>query len=235
MKGQAKNVSHPLEHQLKMYALAATGAGVGLLALGQTAAARIVYTRTHKSITPNHTIPLDLNRDGVTDFRLKDVHYTTSQYGFSHIGVLSLIPAHEVNKAEGYSKYGRNYGSALQAGVAIGPKGPFQAGPRLMARVFSDTGAHRDVSSCSGPWSKAKNRYLGLKFLIRGKVHFGWARLNVSCPGTNVDATLTGYAYETIPAKSIITGKTKGPDVTTQPASLGHLARGASAIPAWRK
>jgi uncharacterized repeat protein (TIGR03803 family) len=46
---------------------------------------------------------------------------------------------------------------------------------------------------------------------------------------------LTGYAYETIANKSIIAGKTKGPDVVTvQPASLGHLARGASAIPAWR-
>jgi hypothetical protein len=40
---------------------------------------------------------------------------------------------------------------------------------------------------------------------------------------------LTGYAYETIPNKPIIAGKTKGPDVfTVQPGSLGHLARGAS-------
>jgi hypothetical protein len=35
-------------------------------------------------------------------------------------------------------------------------------------------------------------------------------------------ATLTGYAYETIPNKPIITGKTKGPDVITlDPATLG--------------
>jgi hypothetical protein len=50
-----------------------------------------------------------------------------------------------------------------------------------------------------------------------------------------ITAVLTGYAYETIPGKPIITGKTKGPDVVTlQPATLGHLATGASAIPAWR-
>jgi len=51
-----------------------------------------------------------------------------------------------------------------------------------------------------------------------------------------VSATLTGYAYETIPGKAIITGKTHGPDVITlQDASLGHLARGASGLSAWRQ
>jgi len=42
-----------------------------------------------------------------------------------------------------------------------------------------------------------------------------------------VSGTLTGYAYETIPNKPIITGQTKGPDViTVQPERLGELARG---------
>jgi hypothetical protein len=51
-----------------------------------------------------------------------------------------------------------------------------------------------------------------------------------------ITATLTGYAYETIPNKPIIAGKTKGPDViTVQPGTLGHLAAGASAISGWRR
>jgi len=71
--------------------------------------------------------------------------------------------------------------------------------------------------------------------MIKGKTHYGWARMSVRVKGTNLAATLTGYAYETIPNKQIIAGKTKGPDViTAQPATLGHLAAGASAIPAWR-
>ncbi len=56
---------------------------------------------------------------------------------------------------------------------------------------------------------------------------------------------LTGYAYETIPNKSIVTGKTKGPNGLSnvaqpspaslrapahQPASLGLLAVGAPAL-----
>ncbi len=76
--------------------------------------------------------------------------------------------------------------------------------------------------------------YLGLKFSIHGQFHYGWARLNVftnwNAPGFT--AALLGYAYETIPNKPIITGKTKGPDVITiQPATLGHLARGATFAP----
>jgi hypothetical protein len=42
-----------------------------------------------------------------------------------------------------------------------------------------------------------------------------------------VSGTLTGYAYETIPNKPIIAGKTKGQDVIIfQPDTLGNLARG---------
>jgi hypothetical protein len=43
----------------------------------------------------------------------------------------------------------------------------------------------------------------------------------------DVTGTLTGYAYETIPNKGIITGKTKGQDtIMVQPDMLGGLARG---------
>jgi hypothetical protein len=62
-----------------------------------------------------------------------------------------------------------------------------------------------------------------------------FSRLNVTLKRGQIAATRTGYAYETIPNKPIITGKTKGPDVITlDPATLGHLAVGASQIPTWR-
>jgi hypothetical protein len=90
--------------------------------------------------------------------------------------------------------------------------------------------------SMVGPWANVANRYLGLKFQIKGKTHYGWARMTVKLSRADITATLTGYAYETIPNRPIVAGKTKGPDViTVQPASLGHLAAGAAAIPAWRR
>ncbi len=243
-------LSESLHKRLNAYAWAAGAAGVGALALSQSAEAKIVYTPVHKSITPNHTIPLDLNHDGTIDFRFKDTHLTTASYGFSHIGILSILPAHHANKIEGYSTRTRHYASALPAGAAIGTKGRFAPGPKLMATVYYDSGLRELKSTCDGPWSNAKDRYLGLEFFIEGKVHFGWARLNVSCPGTDVIATLTGYAYETIPNKPIIAGKTHGeddvdpgsgaaltnpiPDIP-QPTSLGALALGAPGLSIWRR
>jgi len=66
-----------------------------------------------------------------------------------------------------------------------------------------------------------------LEFLISGKAHYGWARFNVKI-------VYEKNAYETLPKKPIIAGKTHGPDVVAvQDATLGHLARGASAISPW--
>jgi hypothetical protein len=65
---------------------------------------------------------------------------------------------------------------------------------------------------CHGSWNDVKNRYLGLRFNLKQKTHYGWARLNISCNPKNrrITALLTGYPYETIPNKPIVTGKTKG-------------------------
>jgi hypothetical protein len=92
-----------------------------------------------------------------------------------------------------------------------------------------------------------------VKFKIHGRNHFGWARLTVFENGYGLQATLTGYAYETIANKAIIAGRTKGandaasedfgpgasltnpiPD-TPQPASLGVLALGAQGVPLWQR
>ena len=104
-----------------MYALAATAAGVGLLALAQLAEAKIIYTKTHHVIDDhNRYYYLDLNHDGKADFLL-----------------------------------------------------------------------------------------------------------NVKANGRVITGTLTGYAYETIPNKPIVAGKTHGEGVVTlEPASLGALAAG---------
>jgi hypothetical protein len=89
-------------------------------------------------------------------------------------------------------------------------------------------------------------------FTLNGKTHYGWARLSVQASKDRftLTATLTGYAYETIPGKSIVAGKTGpvndgdendfGPDasltnpLTSQPASLGMLALGSTGLSIWR-
>ena len=75
---KAVSVSNSFHRQLTMNALAASAAGVGVLAMAPPAEGKIVYTPAHRTIAPHQTIPLDLNHDGKVDFRFKDTLSTTS-------------------------------------------------------------------------------------------------------------------------------------------------------------
>ena len=224
-------LSESLHRQLNSYGLAASAAGVGMLALAQPADGKIVYTKTHQELFANQRYLLDLNHDGIKDFKFSDVRTAWSQNTTPFSGATAKLAVYGVrsrNKIYGNAKYA----SALFAGGLIGPKEHFSNGP-IMAEVWSDSGRNDGER---GMWFSVKHRYLGLEFVIKGKTHFGWARLNVGISQhAEIQATLTGYAYETIPNKPIIAGKTHGKDVVTvQPASLGHLARGSAALAAWR-
>jgi len=222
---RATRLPAELEKSLLDYAAAATAAGVGLLALAVSAEAKIIYTRANEQIVPNHRFPLDLNHDKKTDFTLVDTH---GSYFFTSWGFLTVYPNRSANAIWGYqANGGLRYASALPAGFKLGPKAGFSPGQKVMAFSFFAGGIPQNSSACYGPWKGASSRYLGLKFKIKTDIHYGWARLNVTCNQTEVTGTLTGYAYETIPNKPIITGRTKGADDSdVAPATLGRLASG---------
>jgi hypothetical protein len=225
-----------LEKSLAAYAAAAAAAGVGLLAFPSPAEAKIVYTSAHTNIPVNGApVLLDLNHDGITDFSFVNIQTFSAD---SH--PRSLL----VNGAPSNMIWGRGsrrfrsagvFASALKKGFTIGPNRSYLQGTRgLMAAI----GAGQYGFYTSGQWFYTSHRYLGLKFIIKGHVHFGWARIAV----TLSQATLTGYAYETIPNKPIIAGQTHGADDAEQPPSasltpparkpstLGALALGAPAL-----
>jgi hypothetical protein len=244
----AARLGAKLDKTLVAYANAATAAGVGILVLTVPAEAKIVYTHVDKKIPFNKTLFLDLNHDGIADFGFNNTAGTTSVGAW---GFLTIFPAKSVNQiwgavtADGGSF---RYASALAAGVQVGPNRQLTPGNKLMAHSSFSGGRRRAPSSsgCKGPWKNVTNRYLGLKFMIEGKAHYGWARLTVACSSFTVTATLTGYAYETIPNKAIITGKTHGPTGIEEsgaglgapapnPATLGLLAMGSSGQVVWRR
>jgi hypothetical protein len=246
-----------LSERLGAYAFAATAAGVGILVSAQGAEAKVVFTPANTQIAG--FVPLDLNHDAVADFFL--VRSGRSN-GHSDSGWLSASPLNTNNRVLGHGtvKFFRQNPTvafALPAGFEVGPKAKgFQpAGKKLMAGYWfaSSTGGFFS-QGFAGPWANdgqgVTNRYLGLAFQISGQVHFGWARLTLA-PGAALTATLTGYAYETIPNKSIVTGITQD-DATTAGASpfpageakaeaqsvfpmLGVLALGHEGIAIWRR
>ena len=207
--GKTADLSDSLHRRLSMYAVAASAAGVSLLALAPSAQAKIVYTQTHQLLGVGDRYRLDLNHDGIVDFVLSNTYYPPNFFVDVRISGR--------NKVAG----GHTYAYPLPPGAKIGPALAFDG----LLLAWSDPNG---VSDWSGPWLNVGARYLGMHFQIKGKLHYGWARVNVLFfPYQGFAARLTGYAYETVPNKAIIAGKTKGKDVVTfQPASLGHLAAG---------
>jgi len=247
-----------VEKALSGYVSAALAAGVGLLATTRSAEAKIVYTPADVKITINGgPVPLDLNHDGVTDFVFSNLFQSFTSFSSPSFAIL-FVGTGSGNKNNKFwgrgvmTSRGRNgFASALHPGFTVGAnKSHFQKSPKaVMARLDVNylpnlargATSYRFTSFTMGQWLYTQHRYLGLRFIISGQVHYGWARVAVTRTGSglgknSIEATLTGYAYETIPNKPIITGKTKGPDVITiELASLGRLAQGASGISAWRE
>jgi len=239
--GPAPHHSATLHQRLNLYSLAASAAGVGALALAHPAEARIVYTHAHKKIVFNHgPIYFDLNHDGVNDFSFYGHSSQTTSGGsaFLNIGPQAGNGIWSMESAR------HTCAAALPKGKRVGPSAPFNThGVNMFFR--NNTAGGKSTAFC--PWINVnKSAYLGLKFMIKGKVHFGWARVNF----TN-GVTLTGYAYETVVNKPILTGKTMGADEAddgfgklepssssaspSRSAGLGLLATGSAGLLVWRQ
>jgi hypothetical protein len=229
------------QHQLNSYALAAGATGVGLLALRGPAEAKIVYTPIHRVIGNGAHYFLDFNHDGTTDLNIRNTgtQYCSTDGSCFPIQSLAVLPSRSNQVV--YNIYGA---VAMKPGMTIGPRAVFHGGAERMVWSFGNT--------ARGSWIDVKNRYLGVKFKIKGKIHYGWARLSVQSYQMKITATLTGFAYETDVNKPIVAGKTKdntdpsspstsssraimaAPRPTQEPAALGMLALGSPGMPLWR-
>jgi hypothetical protein len=207
-----------------------------MLALARSSEAEIVYIPVNEYIG---TYNLDLTGDGTTDFQ-----FTTSyrNQSFWRSGHLSAFPAQSGNGI-------MSSADPIPPGVSIGPNGEFGPGGRMASATYVFNSPF--TSLCRGAWGDIHHHFLGLKFMISGEVHYGWARLSVTCRRGTVETLLISYAYETIPNKGIKTGKKKGkledesliePDQPTPPttpvsapATLGMLAKGVEALSIWRR
>lgn len=228
-----------LDKNLFVYATVATAAGVGLL--GQSAEGKIVYTAANTQVVLNQAaVNIDLNNDGVADFALYYFFTQGARYpeGAFASGLM-LYPTQAANEIVGVvSSQGAACAAALPAGVKVGPGAGFDA---QYLPLFDVSGSYTrgDVKHC--PWAdKHRGAFVGLKFVINGTTHYGWAHVTVGSSGV----VLNGYAYETVPNQPIFTGKTSGPVVADlgvaplssgQPATLGLLAQGSRGLAAWRR
>ena len=173
-----------------------------MLAAANPGNAKIVYTPSNIPINVNGAlVNLDLNHDGINDFQFAAGY---SGPGFSRGGViapegnhessLGVTPLQRSNRVWAVESQGHLCAAAAPAGEAVGPHRRFQPGNSLLLMAFASGDSTHGAAFC--PWIKTKQAYVGLKFLIKGKVHFGWARvkrlpaLPVSPPGLPVMPTI---------------------------------------------
>jgi hypothetical protein len=243
-------LSKSITQQLNMYAVAASAAGVGVLALSQPAEAKIIYAPAHQIIDQDHGFSLDLNHDGVDDFRFSVRYGSVSNYFYKALNVAGVQSGDSVrgkrNSRRGF------YASRLPLGVRVGPKGQVPEGIMASVSGVSSKTTRHYRGLWAGKSHATTTGYLGFKFVIKGEVHYAWARLRVKKLQQYplISALLTGFAYETTPNKPIITGKMGeseideaigqlGPANFTphlpEPATLGLLAMGAPGVSVWRR
>jgi len=231
-----------LHRQLHCYALAASAAGVTVLALAQPTQAEIIYTPVDVTIGPNQHYDLDLNGDGVVDFTIRDQFKgSSSGHAFNlFVGhpAGNAVAAHIVNTGAFQWAYAFSSGFLVKEGTRH--FGPGRVNMATSRRVgFSSYWR----GSWAGSYGFGSGGYLGLKFKICGELHYGWARLTTDLFEMHT-ANLTGYAYETVPNKPIRTGQVQDDAGQARPAghtlpergpgTLGALARGSGGLSGWR-
>ncbi|HTS38212.1 MAG TPA: hypothetical protein VMH04_21240 [Candidatus Solibacter sp.] len=231
-----------LESRLANYALVATAAGL-TLATAAPSQAKVVYTATTVDLGGGSM--LDVDGDGVTDFT----------FGFGdgvHSSIFAVHAAVAGNAVLCLPTVTGCFDAAPGIyGRPVGPKRKFVSNT-ITSFSFTGGGVEMAVAAAYGsktyffgPWAGLKNRYLGMKFLISGQVHYGWARITVGNWLKGKKIVLTGYAYETKANTRILQGQESGTAPTydaqsgltpsAAPASLGWLARGSDGLAVWRR
>jgi len=241
------SLAKSLDKQLNLYTLAARAncglthaaavgaAGAAVMSLVPVAEAKIIYTPVHVTIPQSSYFFFDFNygpKAGDYDFGI-----VKGGICRSGLGCVSGLGAGGYTVSNLIAATSHSYAMALRPGRRMGPRKPVKRGAKMGVIRWGGTS---NKTVWYGPWANGgkglNNGYLGLKFMLIGKVHYGWARVSLTVKNNRFNtATLTGYAFETIPNKPIIIGKTHGPDVIVKPATLGALAAGANARSALRQ
>jgi len=217
----------------RFVAAAISAITLGSVSLAPPLFAEIIYTPANKSIGKYNAIsslPIDLNNDGIADLSISAYNFASFSSGFHERASLGAIGlrSNQILVERTYLAVPAVMGQVIGfPASAVG----FRQDALMAASRHSSDGLS-SFNTTEGLWLRAKNRYLGVKFIINGETHYGWARFNAGAGY----AQLTGYAYETIPDKPIPTGvsETAPPESGANSpegantGSLGELALGAA-------
>jgi len=234
-----RSLSSSLNQQLHTYGLAASTAGVAILALAAPAKAEIVYTQTNREFFQGFS-NIDFDHDGKDDVRLVASFFA---YHTGHATVSARMPV-----GNGFLGFPNNV-KALSSGAVIGASQHFARKDGIMAKFRDYDYNSRFNSNHAGNWQSINNGYLGVQFQSGGQTHYGWVRISVINGFNQYTVDITDYAYETVANQSIVAGQTSGgahvrkaelapsdlPMSAESGPTLGMLAAGVITQPLWRR
>jgi len=216
-----ESANRVLELRLLRYSLAA---GVAL-ACQVPSQAEVIFTPSNVIYKGGHgKFDIDLDNDGSTNFSLvtKECPYLSYDYRVPCLVVYGATPSNQI-ALDGIRK---RWAAALRKKTRVG------AGPSFQAFALMATDAYGFV----GNFGSVRNRFLAVKILINGEVHFGWIGFrSVFADYLRVTVAFAGYAYETTPNTPIVTGNMGEAAATYQPTSVEILASGHTGIEQRRK
>jgi hypothetical protein len=112
----------------------------------------------------------------MTALPISPSNFTYQSHGFD--AFFSVRPDQSANETlEVTSSRGHLCAAHLFKGAFIGPKSPFQQDPNGLFMRFQAAGpTGGGTAFCS--WLGLTRAYLGLKFVVNGQTHYGWARIS---------------------------------------------------------
>jgi hypothetical protein len=215
-----QRINRALDHRLLLYAVAAGAA----LASTTPSHAEVIFTPSSAILTSHGfnkvNFPIDLDNDGSVDLTLFIGGCLTYSCGL----MLQAKPTPPNQTLQW----------APKAGSYIGGSRAFISKNWVMAVSFPGDG------EVLGPFANTRDRFLGVKLLINGEVHYGWIGFQKVIgeshyPHLTMSARLAGWAYETNPDTPIVTGDTGADAPRIQPTSLEVLSSGHTGIAERRK
>jgi hypothetical protein len=180
--------------------------------------AQIVYTDVNPDFAhPGNEIGygLDLNNDANFDFAMFSADtVVTSGARVRYTIIAPYGTAAASNAIAGESPSGYDYALALNSGDMIDATLNWIAATNTMAYNVDSNNPFNEN------WNGVTDKYLGLKFVVAGNTHYGWARLDVQAVADVW--TLKDYAFNGTPNGSITAGQMAGVN-TMELESLVHF------------
>lgn len=187
--------------------------------VGATGAnAQIVYTDVNPDFAhPGNEVVfgLDLNNDTNFDFVLASLDTTLASGNRIRNTVIAPYgTAAASNAIAGEAPSGYDYALALNSGDMIDNTLNWIAATNTMAYNVNSANPYNEN------WNGVTDKYLGLKFVVAGNTHYGWARLDVLAVADVW--TLKDYAFNAMPNTGLTAGQMTGVN-TMAMESLVHF------------